>query len=222
MLYCPSGFWGRCVIAGAIVPIPPGPPDTQPCHRELCSLQGSSAHRAGYGLLTFPDVFGGERVCPLFLCPSSRSFYSWFLRLWLTHVKLHLNSLAPEDLRVHSPHCGALLLFLCNTLFRNLQHECCYWGTPSHLPIIPEAPGVCQRLAGTQTSGRELGNRTTVLSACSEGEQCMTWSGRRGVDEAHSILGLYLTHLSKEILISRALVQKEQDMTGMLWNHPGY
>lgn len=100
----PLASAGRCVIAGAVVPIPPGPPDTQPCHRELCSLQGSSAHRAGYGLLTFPDVFGGERVCPLFLCPSSRSFYSWFLRL--THVKLHLNSLAPEDLRVHSPHCG--------------------------------------------------------------------------------------------------------------------
>lgn len=76
----PLASGGRCVIAGAVVPIPPGPPDTQPCHRELCSLQGSSAHRAGYGLLTFPDVFGGERVCPLFLCPFSRSFYSWFLR----------------------------------------------------------------------------------------------------------------------------------------------
>lgn len=42
------------------------------------------------------------------------------------------------------------------------------------------------------------------------------------MDEAHSVLGLYLPHLSKEILISRALVQKEQDMTNMLWNHPGY
>lgn len=53
----PLASGGRCVIAGAVVPIPPEPPNTHPCHRELCSLQGSSAHRAGYGLLTFPDVW---------------------------------------------------------------------------------------------------------------------------------------------------------------------